>query len=39
MRAELVELTSEAAYDMLAAYMRDRGTRTLLPHPAIRSTP
>jgi len=37
LRDELVEITSQAAYDRLAAYMRDRGGRTLLPHPAVRS--
>jgi hypothetical protein len=35
LRDELVELTSAAAYDMLAAYLRAK-TTTLLPHPAVR---
>jgi hypothetical protein len=36
LRDELVELTSEAAYQMLADYLETRGTSTFLPHPAVR---
>ena len=36
LRHELIEMTSEWAYEQLAGYMRDRG-RTFLPHPAVRN--
>jgi hypothetical protein len=35
LRAELIEMTTEWAYEQLAGYMRDRG-KTFLPHPAVR---
>ena len=37
MRDELVQLTSQAAYDMLVGYLSARGGRTMLPHPAVRT--
>jgi hypothetical protein len=39
LKDELVELASPAVYDMLAAYLQARGTKTFLPHPARRPRP
>ena len=39
LRDELIEITSQVAYDMLVAYVAERAPKTLLPHPAVRSRP
>lgn len=36
LRDEIVELVGEAPYDALCGYVKDRGTETVLPHPAVR---
>ena len=33
---EIVELVGQEPYDVLCAYVKERGTETLLPHPAVR---
>lgn len=36
LRDELVEMIGQAPYDVLAGYLKTRGTETFLPHPAVR---
>jgi hypothetical protein len=38
LRDEIVELTSQAAFDMLVGYLQSRRAKTFLPHPAVRAT-
>lgn len=37
LKDELVELTSQTAYDMLVEYVTTRGATTFLPHPSVRA--
>jgi hypothetical protein len=36
MRDEIVEMVGAEPYELLCAYLKDRGTERLLPHPAVR---
>ena len=36
LRDEIVEMVGEEPYDLLCAYLKERGTEQFLPHPAVR---